>query len=134
MRVSRKYVSMDSKRKEVEQTLDIWRRSPGFGPEQWEEAIQIMAAHGIWSKAQVRATTRAPKRMVDRFMTKNDHTGGRFNPATLELIVEEFEITEPNSNLTAAIIRNGTSALVLGRLLGQTPGAVASRARKAVEG
>ncbi len=122
---------MTDSRKEVRQALDIYKRRETFDTEQLERAVKLLASHNLWSMAQVSAISGATKPVVYRLMTKEDHTGGRFNPETLDLILEEIELkdrNETNRALTAKILSMGTSSYMLGKLIGQPVASVKWRA------
>lgn len=110
-----------SKRKEVKQAHAIYRRREALKSDGMAEAIATLAAHGLWSRRQIMAITGAGEYRVRLAVGKVDRTGGRFNPDTLDLLLELFEIqdqNEQNPHLIALIIDMGTSARMLSRLSG----------------
>lgn len=114
------------RREIVSEALEIYT-ADGHGPEWRQAAIRRLARRGVWSLAHVSAISGVGMHEVRRTVTKTDHTGGRFNPATLSLIAEELALRdggEVNDALTATIVSMGTSPLLLSRLLGVSVGKI----------
>lgn len=114
----------------VKEALEIYVTAggPQVKKVEWRQAaIRRLARHGMWSLAHIQAITGVGMKEVRRTVTKSDHTGGRFNPATLSLIVEEFDMRQGggvNDALTTAIVDMGTSPLLLSRILGVSVGRI----------
>lgn len=122
---------MTDHRKELREAHDIHRRRATFDAEQQERAIVKLAGHELWSMAQIAAIVGVPKHHVYKLVTKTDHTGGKFNPASIELILEEIankDRNEPNRALTARILADGTSSYMLEKLTGQDVSTIKWRA------
>lgn len=114
---------MTSNRRHVREAYDLYRRREAFTETDRGNAVQILAAQGIWSKAQITTITGATSAYVKKNVDKTDHTGGRFNPDTFDLILELFDINQAgdrNPRLTATIVEAGTSVRMLSRLTGRT--------------
>lgn len=95
-----------------------------------EESVLTLGAHGIWSLTHISAITGVSMSRVRSLISKTDRTGGRLNPASFQLILEEFSVRstgETNDKLTARIIAEGTSAGMLARLLDVPVGKVRSQ-------
>ena len=111
----------------VRQAADIHGRSAAFDDSARVDAITILHGHGLWSLTQIAAISAAKMSHVTRAVSKSDRTGGRLNPDSLTLIVEEFELRslgQTNDALTARIHEQGTSLLVLSRLLAVNVGSL----------
>lgn len=125
---------MADNRKAVREAWQIYQRREGFDAHKKDEAVRLLAGHGIWSLAHIAAIVGVSRDFVRTRYDKSDHTGGRFNPETLDLILEEFELkdrNESNEFLTARIIELGTSSGLLAKLIGQPWSTVKWRAGKA---
>lgn len=110
-----------NKRNEVKQAHAIYRRREALKMEGLAEAVDTLAGHGLWSRRQIMAITGGTEHAVRSTFTKGDHTGGRFNPDTLDLLLELFELqdmNEQNPHLIAYIVDKGTSVRMLSRLSG----------------
>jgi hypothetical protein len=128
---------MADNRKAVRDALDIYRRNAGFDEFQRDEAVKLLIEHGVWSITHITQIAGVSRHYARQRFDKSDHTGGRFNPDTLELILEEFALKdarETNPRLTAHIVQQGTSSGFLARLLGQPWSSVKWRVRRANEG
>lgn len=111
-----------SNRKAVLKAADIYKRRGFFTPTETAAAVGVLAAQGLWSKAQIVALSGATSTFVKKNVEKTDHTGGKFNPDSLDLILEMFDLMqagEKNPKLTAAIVDAGTSVRMLSRLTGR---------------
>ncbi|MDF2990246.1 MAG: hypothetical protein K0S37_760 [Microbacterium sp.] len=111
----------------VKQALNIYRHADKLDPAWRLNAVTTLGKHGLWSLTQIVAISGVPMHDVRRTISKSDHTGGRFNPDTLSLLVEEFELRSSgglNDALTARIIQEGTSLGMTAKLLGVTPGTI----------
>lgn len=117
-------------RKELKEALQIHRKRKTFDAQQREEAVGILAQHGIWSMVQIGAISNAPASLVYAVAGKTDRTGGRFNPDTLELLLEEIALkdsSEVNVLLTSRIAEMGTSSYMIAKLTGIHPATVKYR-------
>ncbi|MDF2506284.1 MAG: hypothetical protein K0Q52_143 [Microbacterium sp.] len=127
---------MADNQRAIREALDIYRRSAGFDEFQKAEAVRLLAEHGIWSLSHISALARVSRFYARQRVEKTDHTGGRFNPETLEWILEEFLLkqqNETNPKLTALIVEMGTSSGFLARILEQPWSSVKWRVNKAKE-
>lgn len=114
---------MTSNRKAVREAYELYRRRDAFTEMDRGNAVMLLAGQGIWSKAQIANITGATSTYVKKNVEKTDHTGGRFNPDTFDLILELVDINqagERNPRLVAAIVDAGTSVRMLSRLSGRT--------------
>ena len=122
----------------VKRAADIYRFAGNIDPAWRLDAVKALSSHGLWSLAHIVAITGVSMHDVRRTVSKSDHSGGRFNPTTLQLILEEFELAQvgqDNPMLTAQIVREGTSVGMLAKLLDQPITRVRTRAlRGATEG
>ncbi|GAB2699354.1 hypothetical protein BKA24_001790 [Microbacterium marinum] len=99
-----------------------------------ERAVRELAAQNLWSLTNIVAISGVKMHEVRQIVTKTDRTGGRFNAATLDLILEEFELRavgKLNDVLTARIVELGTSAGTLAKILGVTVATVKTQLRRA---
>lgn len=117
----------------VKQADEIYRRSDKFDADRRARAIALLGSHGLWSLAQISAISGAGMHEVRRAVTKKDSTGGRFNPATLTWILEEFDLRgrqDTNDLLTTKIVDEGTSVVMLARILGVSIPSIRSQVRR----
>lgn len=112
-------------------------RTAGLHPDaQVPDLVAKLAEQGLWSMQQIAKIVGVDIQRVRRHMSKPTRTGGRFNPATLPLIIEELELAktgESNPLLTAEIWNRGTSPGFLATLLGQPVSTVQWRAARGRE-
>ena len=111
---------MTDKRHELREAQSIYSRRGSFDPEMAERAIRALAGHGFWSKNHITALTGAKRALVQRLVDKTERTGGRFNPDTLDLILEAITLkdrNEWNPYLIRTITEAGTSVYFLALLL-----------------
>ncbi|MEV5068929.1 hypothetical protein MRBLMI12_000486 [Microbacterium sp. LMI12-1-1.1] len=115
------------RRHEVRAARDIYRRRNAIDDETRERAVTLLAGHKdadgapLWSMAQVAKISGAKPSVVRRLMDKKDHTGGRINPESFDLILEEIALKDRNESnvlLTKRIIDDGTSTYQLSKLIG----------------
>ncbi len=112
---------------------EIYRMSGLYSDEQLPDIVKTLDGQGLWSISQVAKIIGASPTKVRRYMTKTSKTGGRFDPATLPLILEEIELAktgESNPVLTAEIWRRGTSPGFLALLIEQPVATVQWRAAR----
>jgi hypothetical protein len=116
------------RRREVRAAKDIYERRHTFDAEMTERAVRLLAEHKdadgrpLWSMAQVALFTGAKPTLVRRVMSKTDHSGGRINPASLDLLLEMIALNdrnERNTALVAKIIDDGTSSYMVAKLVGR---------------
>lgn len=127
---------MTDYRKELREALQIYRKRDTFDSQQLEEAVSILTRHGIWSMVQIRSITGASTALVYATAGKTDRTGGRFNPDTLELLIEEIALkdsAEVNVRLTHRIAEMGTSTYMIAKLVGTPVATVKYRAARGKE-
>lgn len=123
-------------RQAIREARDIYRRRDVLDEEMLERAVSVLAGHKIWSMSQVRQITGAKSKMVRDIMQKTSHTGGKLNPQSFDLMLEEIELADRNDSnplLTLRIVESGTSGLMLSRLIGQSVATVNWRARRGRE-
>ena len=115
------------RRHEVRAARDIYNRRDAIDDETRERAVKLLAGHKdaagnpLWSMAQVAKISGAKPSLVRRLMDKKDHTGGRINLDSFDLILEEIALKDRNDSnraLTAKIIDDGTSSYMLEKLIG----------------
>ena len=122
--------------KKLEQAYEIYRRRGAHSDADLDKAAEALMGQGLWSLSNIALILGTNMRQVTQRVSKSDSTGGRLNPATLELIVEESRLAdlgESNPLLTAKIAEMGTSWTFLAKLLGQTQGQVRYRLKKAAQ-
>lgn len=127
---------MEAEKKIVKEAAEIYRKRDTFDAEQVDRAVEVLAGHGIWSMTQMAKILGVNIREVLARTSKTDKSGGRFNPATLELALEEIalaELGDSNPLLTARIWDMGTSPSFLARLIGQPVSTVQWRAARGRE-
>lgn len=120
-----------SNRQIVKEALEIWRDRGTYDDEQLDRAVKALVAHGMWSMTQMAKILDVSMREILSRTSKSEKTGGRFNPATLELALEEIalaDLGDQNPLLTAKIWEMGTSPSFLARLIGQPVSTVQLRA------
>lgn len=123
--------------KRLEQAWNIYRRRGAFDDAGFEEAVKVLQSHGFWSLRAMEKILDVPYSKLRAVVEKPERTGGRFNPETLELMLEESRLADrgdSNPELTLRITQMGTSWSFLGRVLDQTDSKVLRRLRKAQEG
>lgn len=124
---------MPDNRTAVKQADEIYRRNDR-DPVRRAASIALLASHGVWSMPQICAIAGATMYEVRRLVQKHDQTGGRFHPDTLTLILEEFRIRDlgqTNDLLTAKIVNDGTSIIMLARLLDVKVSEIRTQVRRA---
>lgn len=120
----------------VKEAEEIYRHRATFDGEQIDRAVEVLAGHEIWSMTQMAKILGVNIREIISRTSKTDKTGGRFNPETLELALEELTIAklgDSNPLLTARIWDMGTSPSFLAKLLGQPVSSVQWRAQRGRE-
>src|SRR5690606_31804599 len=101
-----------------------------------DRAVEVLEGHGLWSMNQMMKILGVSMRQILGRTSKANTTGGRFNPDTLELALEEItiaELGETNPLLTARIWDMGTSPSFLARMIGQPVSSVQWRAARGRE-
>lgn len=124
---------MPDNRKAVQQADEIFRRNDR-DPVRRAASVALLASHGVWSMPQICAISGATMYEVRRLVQKRDQTGGRFHPNTLTLVLEEFRIRDlgqTNDRLTAKIVADGTSIVMLARLLDVKVSEIRTQVRRA---
>lgn len=122
---------MADNRRIIKEALEIYRNRGTYDSEQLDRAVRTLSGHEMWSMTQMAKILGASMREVTARTTKTTKTGGRFNPATLELALEEValaDLGDQNPLLTAKIWEMGTSPSFLARLIGQPVSTVQLRA------
>lgn len=123
--------------KKLQQAWDIYRRAGAYNDAQLDEATKVLEGHGLWSLRSMAKITGASYNQIQGRVVKSERTGGRFEPRTLELILEESRLAdrgESNPKLTSEIIAGGTSLTFLAKLLGQTPKKIETRLKRLERG
>lgn len=120
----------------VKEAAEVYRKRATFDGEQLDRAVQVLSGHGIWSMTQMAKILGVNIREILARTSKTDKSGGRFNPDTLDLALEELAIAklgDSNPLLTARIWDMGTSPSFLAKLLGQPVSTVQWRAARGRE-
>lgn len=120
----------------VKEAAEIYRKRATFDGEQLDRAVEVLSGHGIWSMTQMAKILGVNIREILARTSKTDKSGGRFNPDTLDLALEELAIAklgDSNPLLTARIWDMGTSPSFLAKLLGQPVSTVQWRAARGRE-
>lgn len=121
----------------VKEAASIYRHAGNVSPAWRLEAVETLASHKLWSLTQIVAISGVPMHDVRRIASKKSHTGGRFNPATLQLILELFDLTSlerTNDNLVARIVQEGTSVGMLARIIGAPVGRFRNQLERVARG
>lgn len=120
----------------VKEALEIWQKRGTYDQEQLDRAVATLVGHGMWSMNQMAKILDVNVRQIMSRTAKTDTTGGRFNPATLDLALEEMSLADlgdSNPLLTARIWDMGTSPSFLAKLIGQPASTVQWRAARGRE-
>lgn len=123
-------------KKIVKEAAEIYRNRGTFDAEQLDRAVEVLVGHDMWSMTQMAKILGVNIREVLGRTSKTSKTGGRFNPDTLELALEEIalaELGDSNPLLTARIWDMGTSPSFLAKLIGQPVSTVQWRAARGRE-
>lgn len=123
-------------KKIVKEAAEIYRERGTFDSEQLDRAVEVLSGHGVWSMTQMAKILGVNMREIMGRTSKADKSGGRFEPATLDLALEEIalaDLGESNPLLTAKIWDMGTSPSFLAKLIGQPVSTVQWRAKRGRE-
>jgi hypothetical protein len=126
----------ESNEGKLREAAAIYRLAGLHPDDQLDDLVGTLEAHELWSMRHVAGIIGVDLSQVVKRMTKTSRSGGRFNPATLPLILEEIELAktkEQNPLLTAEIWSRGTSPGFLARLIGQPVSTVQWRAARGRE-
>lgn len=126
---------MDGYMHSLEVAFGFYQRRDSLTQKERRDAGVILGKHGCWSKAQIANILDVRIRTVQNWaIDKSDRTGGRFDPATLRMLIEladQARVGMADPELTREIARYGTSPVMIARLTGDTEIDVRRRIRQA---
>jgi hypothetical protein len=83
-----------SAREALQQADYIYIHREGLTRDKRIEAIRMLAAHGVFSDAQIARITGASTWFVHQHSDKADHTGGRFDPAGIDSVLALIDLRQ----------------------------------------